>query len=78
MKHQPSEPLQPRLLDTKQAAAYCSCSYWTLRSMLQQGHIPVVKFPSTKYQSRPSRRVLIDKADLDAWLLTLKRNGVGL
>ena len=75
-KRRVSEPVQPRLLDTKQAAQYCNVSYWTMRSAVQ--HIPVVKFPSTKYQSRPSRRVLIDKTDLDAWIEARKRNGVGL
>ena len=71
-----AEPLQPRLLDTKQAAAYMNISYWALRSMVKQGHIPVVNLPSKKYLSKPFRRVRIDKSDLDAWLDT--RKGVGL
>jgi len=75
-KRRVSEPMTPRLLDTKHAAQYCNVSYWKMLSPLQKGCIPVVKFPSMKYESRLSRRVLIDKSDLDAWLDARKRVGL--
>ena len=48
-----------RLLDLHQAAFYLGLSYWTLRGMLHRGDLPFI---------RASRRILVDRQDLDAWI----------
>ena len=52
-----------RLLDYHAAAHYLSLSYWTIRDMASRGEIPFV---------RAGRRVLIDRKDLDDWILRNK------
>ena len=72
------EAVSPRLLNLRQAAAYLGCSYWTARDYVLQGLIPVVDLPPLRPRDgdRPRstlRRVLIDKADLDAFIEARKR-----
>ncbi len=63
-----------RLVDLREAAGYLSVSFWTIRDYVLQGLIPTVQLPALKpregaRQTRPSlRRVLIDRADLDAFV----------
>ena len=69
---------RPRLLNMRQAAAYLGCSFWTARDYILQGLIPIVDMPPLR--SRPGdsrkqalRRVLVDRADLDAFVESRKR-----
>jgi hypothetical protein len=55
-----------RLMDLRTAAAYLGCSYWTLRDLALNGHVPIVRIPSPRAKDgRTMRRILIDSRDLD-------------
>ncbi len=62
-----SDVLLPRLLSYEAATRYLSLSYWTVRHMVVEGHIPHIK---------SGKRVLIDVQDLDAWIEKNKEVGV--
>ena len=47
---------QVRLLNLNEAAHYLSVSYWSVRTLINRGDLPAVRF---------GRRLLIDKKDLD-------------
>jgi hypothetical protein len=73
-------PVAPRLLDLRQAAVYLGCSYWTVRDYVLAGVIPVVELPALRPREgeRPRktlRRVLVDRADLDAFIESRKVGG---
>jgi hypothetical protein len=75
---QSSEAIRPRLLNMRQAAAYLGCSFWTARDYILQGLIPVVDLPPLRArdgdrQRKTLRRVLVDRADLDAFIESRKR-----
>jgi hypothetical protein len=75
---QPAERVKPRLLNMRQAAEYLGCSFWTARDYILQGLIPVVDLPPLRAregdrQRRSLRRVLVDRADLDAFIESRKR-----
>jgi hypothetical protein len=56
----------PRLLDLKKAGEYLSISFWTVRNLVETGHIPVVRIPCPSAKDgRVIRRVLVDRVDLD-------------
>lgn len=72
------ETFKPRLLNMRQAAAYLGCSFWTARDYILQGLIPAVDMPPLRAregdrQRRTLRRVLVDRADLDAFVESRKR-----
>jgi hypothetical protein len=72
------ELITPRLLNMRQAAAYLGCSFWTARDYVLQGLIAVVDMPPLRAregdrQRKALRRVLIDRADLDAFIEGRKR-----
>ena len=74
------EAIGPRLLNMRQAAAYLGCSFWTARDYILQGLIPVVEMPPLRprrgdRQRKTLRRVLVDLADLDAFIQARKRPG---
>ena len=74
------EAIGPRLLNMRQAAAYLGCSFWTARDYILQGLIPVVDLPPLRArpgdrQRKTLRRVLVDRADLDAFIQSRKRQG---
>jgi hypothetical protein len=74
----PAEPVTPRLLNMRQAAAYLGCSFSTARDYVLQGLIPVVDMPPLRAregdrQRKTLRRVLIDRADLDTFIESRKR-----
>jgi hypothetical protein len=74
----PTEAIRPRLLNMRQAAAYLGCSFWTARDYVLQGLIPVVDLPPLRAregdrQRKTLRRVLVDRADLDAFIESRKR-----
>ena len=80
---QPAERIMPRLLNMRQAAEYLGCSFWTARDYILQGLIPAVDLPPLRArggdrQRKTLRRVLIDRADLDAFIESRKRRGGGL
>src|SRR5438552_9524001 len=55
-----------RLMDLRTAAAYLGCSYWTLRDLVLNGHVPAVRIPSPRApDGRALRRTLIDSRDLE-------------
>src|SRR3954470_3599928 len=75
---QPNERIRARLLNMRQAAAYLGCSFWTARDYILQGLIPVVDLPPLRAregdgQRKTLRRVLVDRADLDAFIESRKR-----
>jgi len=75
---QPPERVKPRLLNMRQAAEYLGCSFWTARDYILQGFIPVVDLPPLRAregdrQRKTLRRVLVDRADLDAFIESRKR-----
>ena len=51
-------------VDLKTAATAIGQSVWTLRGYIDEGLIPTMKFPSSKYPGETSRRVLIAVDDL--------------
>lgn len=66
----------PRLMDIAAAGEYLGgISVWTIRAFVANGALQPVKLPSVKYQSRRSRRLLFDRADLDAFIEKCKREG---
>ena len=70
---QSRERVKPRLLNMRQAAEYLGCSFWTARDYVLQGLIPVVDMPPLRAregdrQRKALRRVLVDRADLDAFI----------
>ena len=77
-----SERVKPRLLNMRQAAAYLGCSFWTARDYILQGLIPAVDMPPLRAregdrQRKTLRRVLVDRADLDAFIESRKRRDGG-
>ncbi len=78
-----SETVRPRLLNMRQAAAYLGCSFWTARDYVLQGLIPAIDMPPLRAragdrQRKTLRRVLIDRADLDAFIESRKRRDGGV
>jgi len=51
----------PRLLKTKQGAAYLGISPWQLRRLISKGEIPIV-------QMGEGARFLVDVRDLDGYI----------
>jgi hypothetical protein len=73
-----TEAIRPRLLNMRQAAVYLGCSFWTARDYVLQGLIPAVDMPPLRprpgdRQRKTLRRVLVDRADLDAFIESRKR-----
>ena len=70
----------PRLLNLRTAAAYVGVSYWTIRDWVLAGFIPTVDLPPLRPREGERaraglRRVLIDRADLDAFIEARKQRG---
>lgn len=75
---QPRDHVRPRLLNMRQAAEYLGCSFWTARDYILQGLIPAVDLPPLRpregdRQRKTLRRVLVDRADLDAFIDSRKK-----
>src|ERR1700681_1569832 len=69
--------LPGRLMDLRTAAAYLGCSYWTLRDLVLNGHIPAVRIPSPRARDgRALRRTLIDLRDLDLLIERWKEGNI--
>jgi excisionase family DNA binding protein len=56
-----------RLLRLREASQYLRLSCWTLRRIVQQGQIPIIK----THENAPW---LLDVRDLDAWIERSKQN----
>lgn len=70
--------MTPRLLTIRDAAAYCSVSFWTMRDWIAAGLIPTIQLPPLRPRegAKPTtqlRRVLIDRHDLDVFIEARKR-----
>ncbi len=59
-----------RLLDVDSAASYLGLSPWTVRDLVGAGTLPRVRIPLPK--GGELRRLLFDRADLDALILSWK------
>src|SRR5262249_26073332 len=56
-----------RLLDLRTGAKYLGISYWSLRDLVINGHVPAVRLPCPRTRNgRIMRRLLVDRRDLDA------------
>lgn len=82
MNTDPAPTEKPRLLSMRQAAAYLGCSFWTARDYVIQGLIPSVDMPPLaprpgSRRRKTLRRVLIDRADLDAFIASRRRRAPG-
>ncbi|MEO7190069.1 MAG: helix-turn-helix domain-containing protein [Vicinamibacterales bacterium] len=71
------EAVTPRLLSLKQAGEYLNVSAWTVRDWALAGRLPLIHLPALRAREgdRPKtslRRVVIDRADLDAFIESLK------
>ena len=53
-----------RLFDLNSAARYVGVSYWSLKTLLNNGEIPFIRI---------GRRLLVDRCDLDGWIDRNKR-----
>lgn len=63
----------PRLLDVKATAAYLGgISPWTVRALVADGHLLPVRLPSVRHRKEQGRRLLFDRADLDAAIVAWK------
>jgi predicted site-specific integrase-resolvase len=56
-----SNPMSPRLLPLKEAAAVLGLSVWSLREVVWAGHLPVVRFPH-------GRKLFVDVQDIDVFI----------
>lgn len=56
----------PRLLDMRAAASYLSVSRWTVRALIESGHLRPVRLPSVRRPGEQGRRLLVDVRELDA------------
>jgi excisionase family DNA binding protein len=61
-----SHDLAPRLLNVHEAGKYLGVSSWTIRSLVSDGHLHPVRLPSVRHRGELGRRLLLDRADLDA------------
>ncbi len=60
--------MTPFCVDIKTAAASLGMSTGVLRTYIDRGLLPVVKFPSAKHEGETSRRVLIAVSDLEEFV----------
>ncbi len=59
----PEQQGERRLLSQEEAARYLGISKWTLRDLVFRGDLPCVRI---------KRRLLVDRQDLDAYLVRIK------
>jgi hypothetical protein len=60
----------PRLFAVEAAGAYLGCSSWVIRDLIAAGELPRVTLPAPG--GRALRRLLVDRADLDALIARSK------
>lgn len=66
-------PAWPLLMDLKTASRYTGVAFWTIRGLIIDGLIPRVILPG---RHGPSRRVLVHRTDLDAFLFARRERNV--
>jgi excisionase family DNA binding protein len=67
---------EQRLLDVEEAAQYLGgISTWTVRGLIQKGHLKPVRLPSVRHKGEDGRRLLFDRRDLDALIDARKAAG---
>jgi excisionase family DNA binding protein len=59
-------------MSIQQVAEYVGLSYEAVRLLVVRGDIPNVRPPSCLSRGEASRRRLLDRADVDAWIESLK------
>lgn len=63
--NQPKQsPVEARLISEEEAARYLGISKWTVRNLRFRGDLPTTKI---------GRRILLDRQDLEAYLLRVKK-----
>jgi hypothetical protein len=60
--------LPPLCLDVPAAALALGVGVSAVRRWIESGELPIIKFPSEKHDGEKSRRVLINVADLEAFV----------
>jgi len=60
--------MTPLCVDVKGAAELIGMSASVVRSFIDSGVLPTVRFPSQKHEGEKSRRVLIAVTDLEAFV----------
>jgi len=62
--------MNPLCVDVERAAEMIGLSTSVLRGLIDQGLVPVIKFPSAsaKHQGEKSRRVLVAVSDLEKFV----------
>ena len=69
----PVQGISPRLVDLRGAGIYLGgLSAWTVRALISNGVIPIVRPPALRRRHETMRRVLIDVRDLDALIAKWK------
>jgi len=69
----PQTDAPSRLLSLAGAASYLALSWWTTRELVMSGTIPAVRLPAPRARDgRLLRRILVDRADLDALIVKWK------
>jgi predicted site-specific integrase-resolvase len=58
--------MAPLCVNVKAAAAALGVSPWTVRYLIADGQLPVIKLPSAKSNAESNRRILIAVEDLNA------------
>lgn len=64
MKQPNPKPLEARLISEEETARYLGISKWTVRNLRFRGDLPTIKI---------GRRVLLDRQDVEAYLLRFKK-----
>lgn len=59
------DAITPRLLSREQAGIYAGCSADAIDRLINAGHLSVVSLPAGRARDGGSRRVLIDRFELD-------------
>ena len=75
-------PVDRRLLSPREAATYLGVSFWTIREWVLAGYLPTVDLPALRPREgdqvkRSLRRVLVDRADVDAFIDSRKHANGG-
>lgn len=69
--------MNPLCVDVEHAAEAIGVSATAVRAFIDQGLLPVVKFPSVKHADEKSRRVLIAVEDLVEFIRKYREPVVG-
>lgn len=66
----------PRLMSVDALANYMGLSYGTVRELVINGHLPSVRLPNPRAgDGRVMKRLLVDRADVDAFIEKHREHG---